>query len=118
MANLTSYKKGGENRAARLRVWTPTIAASATASDGIPTHGESVVGITFPGSFTGTSLQAQASLDGLTWFDLNGVVLSITLGEAYNLDPNSISKWPFVRFVSNATEGFSRTLNVITKSVS
>ena len=92
----------------------PTIANGATVSDVIRLAGHNVIGIQFP-TMDGAVLTAQVSFDENTWYDINGLSLTIIDGEAYNIASGTIRGWMFVRFVSDTSETAIRTLRVLIK---
>lgn len=104
------------NLFAPVYAYSPVIANGTTTSDAIALRGATVIGIGFPASMTGTTMTVEFSMNGTTWFPINGLTLSIDAGEGYNISLG-IEGWPFVRFVSDASEAAERTLTVLVKLI-
>lgn len=92
------------------------IASGATTSDVIQLGGHSVIGVTTP-TMTGATITVEVSLDGSTWFTLNGISIAVTANNAFEFSSTSIYGWQFVRFVSASSEAADRTLNILIKEI-
>lgn len=95
-----------------------TIADGATVSDSFRMSGDSLIGFTTPATFEPTSMQVQVSFDGITWKNLSGVAYTVTTNTAYEVTPQSVYGWPFVRFsVNSAPSGADRVVQVMIKKI-
>lgn len=99
---------------------TATIASSATDSAEIPLGGFTLAGIVLPATFTGTSISFKmATVSGGTYVQVKNasglVSYPITQGTYCAIDPADFHGVAFLKVVSNATEGASRTLTLSLK---
>lgn len=95
-----------------------TILDGETNSYGFRMGGDSLIGFITPATFEATSLQVQVSMDSLTWQNLSGATYTVTTNTAYEVSPQSVYGWPFVRFVLNsAPSGDDRILKVLVKKI-
>ena len=94
-----------------------TLASGQTTSDSFSMSGDSVIGIVTPATFGPTTLTIQVSLNNVDWVTLNGVQFSVTTSNAYEVTPQSIYGWPFVRIVANSAPGADRNIQVLIKRI-
>lgn len=102
---------------------TAAIASGQTVSEAVDLAGTTLVGIQLPVALTGTALsfQAATSLGGAyqQMIDGNGNALSKTVsqGKFLTLSPAEFAGVQFLKVVSNASEGASRALELVTRPV-
>lgn len=110
---------------ATLSSSTATIASSASTSDALDcSSGRTLVGITLPGTLTGTAMTFTTSTtSGGTYspvYDVGGAsAYSVTIGTSryVALDPAVFAGCRFVKLVSGSTEGGSRAITCHTRVV-
>ncbi len=115
--NSTRLEINSNNISAPTSYYNLDIATGGTISDHIRLAGDNFIGIGFPAAMDGASMSIQASMDGSTWRDINGVSLTITADDVYNIAPGTVFGWPFIRFVSDATETSARVLTILVKEL-
>lgn len=98
-----------------------TIASGGTTSTVIDLSSLGFVGIIFPAAFTGTAITFQGSVDNSTFtalYNSSNTAYSITVAASryYMLNPADFMGSRYIKIVSNATEGGTRTLTTITRS--
>ena len=104
------------NLSANTYYYEPVIASGETTSDNIQLGGHSVIGVVTP-TMTGASLTVEVSLDGLSWYTLSGVSITVAADTAFEFASTSMYGWQFIRFVSASSEGADRTLHVLIKEL-
>lgn len=101
---------------------TVTIASSGTTSGAIDLQGLALCQIQMPSAFTGTAITFQSSHDGTTYnalYNSANTQLSITIGtdRYYNIAAYDFAGCRYLKIVSNASEGASRTIGLVTREV-
>lgn len=98
-----------------------SVTIATTTSTTIDLGSKGFVGIIMPAAFTGTAITFTGSVDNSTFvalYNSDNSAFSITVSASryYVLNPADFLGCRYVRIVSNATEGASRTLTVLTRS--
>jgi len=114
---MTIYKSGLESRNTIIN-----IASSATTSGALDLDGLCFVAFIMPAAFTGTSVTFQASDDNVTYYAVNNtanvaVTIPVTASKYYLLNPSDFAGVRYLKFVSGSTEGGSRNINCITRTL-
>lgn len=104
------------------RVESVTISNGGTTSTAIDTSGLSILGIVIPSSFTGTAISFQTSIDNSTYNNLYNtsntlVSMNVTQARSYGIVPSDFAGWRFLKLVSNATEGGSREIKLLLRTL-
>jgi hypothetical protein len=105
----------------QLVVGSAAIANGQTTSGVINTSGSNIVGLQIPAAFTGTAISFQGSLDGTLFQPIHSTVsgsaLSYTVaqGQYLAITPGDLQGIPFIKLVSNASEGAARTIQYAVK---
>lgn len=99
-----------------------TIAGSGTTSTAIDFQGRGLVALILPATFTGTGVSFQISPDGVTYYDCYNTAntllsATVTQGRAYMFSPGDLVGIRYLKIVSNATEGGSRTLTLLSREL-
>lgn len=106
-----------------LSVLTATITNGTTTSDAQDIAGTTLVGIQLPAAFTGTAItfQVATSLAGayqtLTNSGGSALALSVSAAKFITLNPADFAGIQFFKLVSNAAEGATRSIELITRPV-
>lgn len=90
-----------------------TIPNTSDTSNSIDFLGARLLGLLHPAALTGTVLEIEGSLDGVTFFKLvntAGVILSVPFSASRGMTfvPADFAGWRFLRLVSNSVEGADR----------
>lgn len=105
-----------------IAVLTATIASGQTVSGAVALPSATMSGLILPAAFTGTSISFQVSVDGSAYvalYDSSNALetVTVTQARAYSLNPTVFAGWPYAKLVSNAAEGGSRAITVVTRPV-
>jgi hypothetical protein len=89
---------------------TVTVLAAASVSEGVPTAGRALVGVSMPAAWTAANLGFSVSLDGINWQVAtdNGGNLEkavVSGGKAIAFPSADALKFPFLRILSTNTNG-------------
>lgn len=106
-----------DTRAARLAMLDITISSGGTTSSALNLNGLSLVGITFPTSFTSTSVSFTGSTAiGGTYravYDTSGAIsYTIAQNRYYSLDPVKFQGLKYLKIVTGSAEAYERTVTL------
>lgn len=102
---------------------TTTILSGVQPSSAIPTAGLSLVGITMPAAFTGTTLTFESSdtaggaYQPIVGQDGNAISYTVAQGKYVAIDPKPFAGVLFLKIVSGSAEGADRSLNCAFKGI-
>lgn len=100
------------------KYYDETIANGATTTSARLVASETLVGIIFPSTLTGTAVSFLASVDGTNYhavYDATGTAVSVAVvASAYRaLDPITFLGCMYIKVVSNATESGGDTIRLV-----
>lgn len=122
IASITPHNLQGFQNTANS-AYAVSIASSGTTSSIINTGGMTLVGITLPATFTGTSLTFKSASNGITFQTVksstSGTSLTYTVaqGTYVAIDPKDFYGVQYLELVSGSTETGARSFSVSLKGL-